>query len=40
VEGDTFVLCRSQSTDGARPTEFGTWPDTGYFLVTWKRKAQ
>ena len=40
LEGDTFVLCRSQATDGARPTEFGTWPDTGYFMVTWKRKTQ
>jgi uncharacterized protein (TIGR03067 family) len=39
LEGDTFVLCRSQSTDGDRPTEFGTWPNTGYFLVTWKRKG-
>jgi uncharacterized protein (TIGR03067 family) len=39
LDGETFVLCRAQSTDGARPTEFGTWPNTGYFLVTWKRKA-
>ena len=39
IDGDTFVLCRSQSTDGERPTEFGTWPNTGYFLVTWKRKT-
>ena len=39
LDGDTFVLCRSQSTENDRPTEFGTWPNTGYFLVTWKRKA-
>jgi uncharacterized protein (TIGR03067 family) len=38
IDGDTFVLCRSQSTENPRPTEFGTWPNTGYFLVTWKRK--
>jgi uncharacterized protein (TIGR03067 family) len=40
LEGDTFVLCRSQSTENPRPTEFGTWPGTGYFLVTWKRKSK
>jgi len=40
IEGDTFVLCRSQATEGARPTDFATTPDTGYFMVTWKRKAQ
>jgi len=39
LDGDTFMLCRAQSPEGARPTEFGTWPNTGYFLVTWKRKA-
>jgi uncharacterized protein (TIGR03067 family) len=39
IDGDTFVLCRAQATDNPRPTEFGTWPNTGYFLVTWKRKA-
>jgi uncharacterized protein (TIGR03067 family) len=38
IDGDTFVMCRSQSTENPRPTEFGTWPNTGYFLVTWKRK--
>ncbi len=40
LEGDTLQLCRAQSSEGARPTEFGTWPDTGYFLVTWKRKMK
>jgi uncharacterized protein (TIGR03067 family) len=39
LEGDTFKLCRGQQPDRERPTEFGTWPDTGIFLVTWKRKA-
>jgi uncharacterized protein (TIGR03067 family) len=40
IEGDTFVLCRAQATDGARPTDFATTPNTGYFVVTWKRKTQ
>jgi uncharacterized protein (TIGR03067 family) len=39
IDGDTFVMCRAQMPDQARPTEFGTWPNTGYFMVTWKRKA-
>jgi uncharacterized protein (TIGR03067 family) len=39
IEGDTLILCRAQATERDRPTEFGTWPDTGYFLVTWKRKT-
>lgn len=39
IEGDTFIICRAQSTDGERPTQFGTWPNTGVFMVTWKRKA-
>jgi len=39
IDGDTFVLCRAQSTEGERPTQFGTWPDTGVFMVTWKRKS-
>jgi uncharacterized protein (TIGR03067 family) len=37
LEGDTFKLCRGQSPDVARPRDFGTWPDTGTFLVVWKR---
>lgn len=39
IDGDTFILVRAQATDNARPTEFGTWPNTGYFMVTWKRKT-
>jgi len=40
MDADTFVICRAQSTDGARPTDFATTPNTGYFVVTWKRKAK
>jgi uncharacterized protein (TIGR03067 family) len=39
LDGDTFILVRAQATDNPRPTEFGTWPNTGCFMVTWKRKA-
>ena len=37
LEGDTLKLCRGQSPDAARPRDFATWPDTGVFLVVWKR---
>ena len=40
IDGDTFVLVRAQATDSERPTSFGTWPNSGCFMVTWKRKAQ
>jgi uncharacterized protein (TIGR03067 family) len=34
---DTFKLCRGQADDAERPKEFGTWPNTGVFLVVWKK---
>ena len=34
---DTFKICRGQGDNQERPTEFGTWPNTGVFLVVWKR---
>jgi uncharacterized protein (TIGR03067 family) len=40
VEGDVFKMCRTREPDRDRPTEFGTWPNTGVFLVTWKRQSQ
>lgn len=39
IEGDTFKLCRALQPERDRPAEFATWPDSGIFLVTWKRKA-
>jgi len=39
LDGDKFKICRALLPDKDRPTEFGTWPDTGVFLVTWKRQA-
>lgn len=38
IEGNTWVLCRAQATENDRPTQFGTWPNTGIFQVTWQRK--
>ena len=40
IDGDTFIVVRAQATDNERPTTFGTWPNSGCFMVTWKRKAQ
>ena len=40
LEDDKLIIVRAQSTDGDRPREFGTWPDTGVFQVTWKRKPK
>ena len=40
LDGDKLIIVRAQSTDGDRPREFGTWPDTGVFQVTWKRKGK
>jgi uncharacterized protein (TIGR03067 family) len=34
---DTFKICRGQADDAERPREFGTWPNTGVFMVVWKK---
>src|SRR5437870_1286488 len=38
IEKDTFKMCRGLSPEAERPREFGTWPDSGIFLVTWKKQ--
>jgi len=38
IDGDTLKVCRGLSAGKDRPTQFGTWPNTGIFMVTWKRK--
>lgn len=38
VEKDQFKICRGGSPEQERPAQFATWPDTNYFVVTWKRK--
>lgn len=37
LDKDRFQFCRGLNPEQPRPTEFGTWPDTNYFLVTWQR---
>ena len=37
VGEDTFKICRGQADDAERPKEFGTWPNTGVFMVVWKK---
>jgi uncharacterized protein (TIGR03067 family) len=39
LDSDTLILVRAQATDSERPTSFGTWPNSGCFMVTWKRKT-
>jgi uncharacterized protein (TIGR03067 family) len=36
--GETFQMVRGLSPEQNRPRDFATWPDTNYFLVTWKKK--
>lgn len=40
LEKDTFTVCRGISPEHERPTQFATWPDTGTFVVTWKREPK
>ena len=40
LDGDTLKLCRYQAPEKARPTQFGSWPDTGLFVVVWKRQKK
>jgi len=37
-ENDTFKLCRGLTPEQERPNQFATWPDTNYFVVTWKKQ--
>jgi hypothetical protein len=37
-ENGVFKMCRGANPDQRRPNQFATWPDTGYFVVTWKKK--
>ena len=38
IEKDTLKICRGIDANQDRPGQFATWPDTGYFMVTWKKK--
>jgi uncharacterized protein (TIGR03067 family) len=37
-ENDMFKICRGLTPAQERPNQFATWPNTSYFVVTWKRK--
>jgi uncharacterized protein (TIGR03067 family) len=38
IKDDTLRIARGLRADQKRPDQFMTWPDTGYFIVTWKRQ--
>jgi len=38
IEKDTLKICRGINPEQERPNQFATWPDTGYFVVTWKKE--
>jgi uncharacterized protein (TIGR03067 family) len=38
IEKDTFQLCRGLTPEQERPQQFATWPNTSYFVVTWKKQ--
>ena len=39
-ENDTFKMCRGIAPEQDRPNQFATWPDTNYFVVTWKKQGK
>ena len=39
-ENDTLKICRGLNASQERPNQFATWPDTNYFVVTWKKQAK
>ena len=38
LRDDTFQICRGLGAEQPRPEQLATWPNTGYFVVTWKRQ--
>lgn len=39
-ENDTLKICRGLAASQERPNQFATWPDTNYFVVTWKKQTK
>lgn len=37
LDNDKLWICRAAAPEQERPSQFATWPDTGYFVVTWRR---
>jgi uncharacterized protein (TIGR03067 family) len=38
IEGGMFIFCRGLNAEQQRPNQFATWPDTNYFVITWKKQ--
>jgi uncharacterized protein (TIGR03067 family) len=38
LDKDSFTLVRNLQVEQRRPSEFGSWPDTNVFMVTWKKQ--
>jgi uncharacterized protein (TIGR03067 family) len=38
-ENDGLKICRGLTPEQERPNQFATWPDTNYFVVTWKKQV-
>jgi uncharacterized protein (TIGR03067 family) len=39
-ENDLFKMCRGLDASQERPNQFATWPNTSYFVVTWKKQVK
>lgn len=39
-ENDIFKLARGLTAEQERPNQFATWPNTSYFVVTWKKQPK
>lgn len=40
LDGDRLKIARGLSADQERPQQFATWPNTTYFVVTWKKQTK
>ncbi|MBM3994747.1 MAG: TIGR03067 domain-containing protein [Planctomycetes bacterium] len=40
LENDTLKICRGLSADQERPRQLATWPNTNYFVVTWRKQSK
>ncbi len=38
LKDGTLRIARGITAEHKRPDQFMTWPDTGYFVVTWRRR--
>jgi len=38
-ENGMLKICRGLTPEQERPNQFATWPDTNYFVVTWKKQV-